>query len=30
MVPPAIGAWSPIFLLSLLAGFLGFRLWRRL
>ncbi len=30
VVPPAIGAWSPILLLSLLAGFLGFRLWRRL
>ena len=30
VVPPVIGAWSPILLLSLLAGFLGFRLWRRL
>ena len=30
VVPPAIAAWSPILLLSLLAGFLGFRLWRRL
>jgi lipopolysaccharide export LptBFGC system permease protein LptF len=30
MVPPAIGAWSPILLLSLVAGFLGLRLWRRL
>jgi lipopolysaccharide export system permease protein len=30
MVPPPVGAWGPIFLLSLLAGFLGFRLWRRL
>lgn len=30
VVLPAIGAWGPIFLLSLLAGFFGFRLWRRL
>jgi LPS export ABC transporter permease LptG/LPS export ABC transporter permease LptF len=30
VVAPAIGAWGPILLLSSLAGFLGFRLWRRL
>jgi len=29
-VAPAVGAWSPIFFLALVAGFFGFRLWRRL
>ena len=30
VVLPAIGAWGPILLLSLLTGFFGLRLWRRL